>query len=204
MNHFFNFDFSSVYYRKNPEAILNAFAQSFKQDEKAKIILKTLNGDKHSANFLKFQQKIEELNLVEKVILINKEMERNDLMNLMNAADCYISLHRSEGLGLGMMEAMSMGKPVIATAFGGNVDFMNNDNSLLVNFKLTEVPEGCEPYQQGWLWAEPDIMMAAGYMRKLFDDRDFAKETGEKARVYIESNYNPAVFYNAITNWIKD
>ena len=71
-------------------------------------------------------------------------------------ADCYVSLHRSEGLGLTMAESMVLGKPVIATAYSGNLDFMTEENSFLVPYSWTEVPRGAGPYPAGARWAEPD------------------------------------------------
>jgi glycosyltransferase involved in cell wall biosynthesis len=139
----------------------------------------------------------------DKIVVVNDNLDRNDFMNLINASDCYISLHRSEGLGLGMLEAMSMGKPVIATNFGGNTDFMRQDNSLLVDYSLVAVKENAKPYQPGWLWAEADVQQAADYMLRLVEDRAFANELGKRARESVQNQYGNDVFEKTLNDWIK-
>ena len=200
----FNFDFRSICERKNPIAILKALELAFNESDKVILVMKTIHAEYKGQNFQDFENVLSSMKLRNKVILINKSLERNDMMSLMNAADCYISLHRSEGLGLGMMEAMSMGKPVIGTAFGGNLDFMNEGNSLLVNYKLVPLERNFGPYKKGWLWAEADVPMAAGYMRKLYDDQQYAKALGQKAQAYIDANYNSTVFSNELKSWLYE
>jgi glycosyltransferase involved in cell wall biosynthesis len=71
------------------------------------------------------------------------------MMSIINSCDVYISMHKSEGFGIGMLEAMFLSKPVIATNYGGNTDFMNHDNSLLLKYKMTEVINDFGPYKKG-------------------------------------------------------
>lgn len=197
----FNFDFYSIMERKNPEATLRAFATAFPNAADAKLILKTVHSDKAAGKAAEFSALIEQMGLSEKVILINESLSRNQMMSLIAASDAYVSLHRSEGLGLGMMEAMSMGKPVIGTRFGGNLEFMNDDNSLLVDYQLVPIAQDLGPYQQGWLWGEADVKQAAAYMRLLYEDRLFATQLGMKAKAFIETNFNPDVFRAHFIRW---
>jgi len=95
--------------------------------------------------------------------------------------DCYVSLHRSEGLGLTMAEAMAVGKPVIATGYSGNLQFMNEANSFLVPWAPTSIPSGCEPYPAGGTWAEPDLVVTARLMRTVLEDPELAATRGRKA-----------------------
>jgi glycosyltransferase involved in cell wall biosynthesis len=199
----FNFDFYSVYERKNPEAILNAFEIAFLNTDSVRLILKTIHADETNNNFKKFQSVIKGMKLNEKIIMINDNLDRDEFMSVINACDCYISLHRSEGLGLGMLEAMSMAKPVIATRYGGNMDFMNDENSLLVDYQLIPVKEGAEPYQPGWLWADPDVQQSAEFMQKLYKDRVFAERLGNGAQDYINQHYNQHSFIRDITTWMN-
>ena len=199
----FNFDFKSVYQRKNPEAILFALEKAFQTTDDVCLVLKTINADDKSANFQHFQQLLTQSVLADKVILVNGSLSRNDLMNLINAADCYISLHRSEGLGLGMLEAMSMGKPVIGTAYGGNTDFMNHTNALLVGYEPVAVQPGNEPYKAGWMWAEPNVEQAAQYMHQLYTNRNFAAQLGQKAQQSVKEQFNNEVFAKAVTTWMQ-
>ena len=111
----------------------------------------------------------------------------------MHCCDCYVSLHRSEGFGLTIAEAMLIGKPVIATGYSGNMDFTTDKTSLLVDYKLIPVQQGDYPYPKDEMWAEPDIEQAGDYMRKLVRDTNsaysFAKIGQELIRtsVSIES-----------------
>ncbi|MBV8520671.1 MAG: glycosyltransferase, partial [Acetobacteraceae bacterium] len=102
--------------------------------------------------------------------------------SLIDAADAYVSLHRSEGLGLTMAEAMLLGKPVIATGYSGNMDFMDESNSLLVDYKLVRLTREIPPYEAYCRWAEPDIDHAARLMRRIYENRDWARDLGTKAR----------------------
>ena len=85
---------------------------------------------------------------------------------LMRACDCYVSLHRAEGYGLTMAEAMAAGRPVIGTAYSGNLEFMTPENSMLVPYEMVHIPFGCYPYPPDASWAEPDLDAAADAMRR--------------------------------------
>lgn len=200
----FNFDFFSVYDRKNPEAIIKAFAKAFDRNDQVCLVLKTIHAEAKSKNNDSFKSIVEKMDLKDKIIIINDNLERNDFMNVLNASDAYVSLHRSEGLGLGMLEAMSIGKPVIGTNFGGNTDFMNSNNSLLVNYNLIPVAEDAPPYKAGWLWADANVEDAANYMSKLYNDRSFATELGQRAKNSIEEQFsNSDLFQNTLKSWMK-
>jgi hypothetical protein len=118
----------------------------------------------------------------------------------MAACDCYVSLHRSEGFGLTIAEAMGQGKPVIATAYSGNTTYMQEDNSLPVPFRLIEVPAGCPPYPAGALWAEPDIAAAARLMRWVVDDPTAAAAIGARARADILAAHAPEAMARFVTD----
>ncbi len=112
-------------------------------------------------------------------------MPPEDKDALMAACDCYVSLHRSEGLGLTLAEAMGLGKPVIATGYSGNLMFMDEDTSYLVRHDPGVVPAGCEPYPPGIEWAEPDLDHAAQLMRLVFERPLEAEAVGRRAREAI-------------------
>ena len=101
---------------------------------------------------------------------------------MLNACDGYVSLHRSEGFGLTMAEAMFFGKPVVATGYSGNLDFMSADNSILVPYEKTPLPRDYMVYRKGSVWAEPSIAAAAQAMRRLVDRPAEAQALGERAR----------------------
>lgn len=201
----FNFDFFSTLARKNPQGAIAAFRKAFASTEKAVLVLKSINGAHDPAGREQIQRAIEGLN----VIWIEEHLSSEQMRNLFASADCYVSLHRSEGLGLGMAQAMSAGKPVIATGYSGNLEFMTPDNSLLVPYTLTELTEDYGPasspciYERGNRWAEPDITYAAEQMRRLCLDSALRHQIGERARQEIKEILNPMHTRSAILDRVE-
>ena len=109
----------------------------------------------------------------------------------LGACDAYVSLHRSEGYGLVMAEAMAGGKPVLATGYSGNLDFMTGQNSLLVGHRLIELEADHGPYRRGAVWAEPDVNEAAEHMRRLVERTGLGACLGAQARRDVERDLNP-------------
>ena len=109
---------------------------------------------------------------------------------LMHCCDCYVSLHRSEGYGLTIAEAMLIGKPVITTGYSGNLDFTTDETALLVDYKLIPVEQGDYPYANGEMWAEPDIEQAGDYMKKLVMDTNFACSFAKKGQELIRTSFS--------------
>ena len=171
----FVFDLRSFFERKNPLGLIRAFRKAFRRDDKAMLVLKCTNIDKH-AKILRATAKDADVRLIPSLFY------RRELDDLMSRADCYVSLHRAEGFGLTMAEAMSLGKPVIATAYSGNLDYMNPGNSFLVRYELTTIEEDHGPYQKGAVWAEPDVEHAAELMRNIYEDRRLARAVGAQAQ----------------------
>src|SRR4029079_8227158 len=102
-----------------------------------------------------------------RITLVEGYLARQDLWALMASVDCYVSLHRAEGFGLGMAEAMACGKAVIATPWSGNVDFTRSENALLVDYTLVPLARDLGPYKKGQVWADPDLASAASAMRQV-------------------------------------
>lgn len=180
----FVFHMMSVMERKNPLGLIRAFQEAFRADEEVRLVLKTSFGDRHPEQFDLLRKAAAGSNIV----LINEVYTPDLLLSLMDACDAYVSLHRSEGLGLTMAEAMLMGKPVIATNFSGNVDFMDDDNSLLVSYELVKLGQPIPPYDADLEWAEPSIEHAAQLMRRVYDDQEWARALGARAKTSAETN----------------
>jgi glycosyltransferase involved in cell wall biosynthesis/peptidoglycan hydrolase CwlO-like protein len=186
---FLDFDFHSSFERKNPEGVIEAFIAAFpKKDEDVTLVLKTLHADFFPNEKKRLKRR---LHGDDRIIWIDKVFTKEELISLKNASDSYISLHRSEGLGIGLIDAMYLGKCVIATSYGGNLEFMNTENSFLVDYSLTDIKEDFGPYKKGKLWADPEIDQASDFMRQVYKDRDLAKEKGKKAAADIRKNLNP-------------
>ncbi len=189
----FTFDMSSSVVRKNPQAVIDAFTQAFPMEKKdtACLVIK-INRIKTDAEHSK---KVEALRVQvrfdSRIIILDEVVDRPSILGLIGVCDAYISLHRSEGFGLGMAEAMKMGKVVIATNYSGNTDFMNETNSCPVNYTRIEVKKSEFVHvEEGAMWADPDVGHAAYFMRKVYDDPAFCKTIGQAAKAYIEHHHS--------------
>ncbi|MDM0049030.1 glycosyltransferase family 4 protein [Variovorax sp. J22R115] len=180
----FTFHMVSVMERKNPLGLIQAFRQAFRAEESVRLVLKTSFGDRHPAQIEELRNAAAGSNIT----VIDQVYSPDEVLSLMDACDAYVSLHRSEGLGLTMAEAMLMGKPVIATNFSGNVDFMDESNSLLVPYKLAKLGKPIPPYGADLEWAEPSIEEAAKLMRRLYENQEWARELGARAKASAEAN----------------
>jgi glycosyltransferase involved in cell wall biosynthesis len=184
----FSFDFLSFLDRKNPLAAIRAFMLAFPRNcADACLVLKVMNGNDKSPLWMSMMQLIDG---DPRIIIINRTMNRSEVLALLDASDCFLSLHRSEGFGRGPAEAMYLGKPVIVTNYSGNTDFTLTDNSCLVNFRLIPVGEGQYPFHQGQQWADADVEHAAWYMKKLHADGAYARDLGARGRAFIHENFN--------------
>ena len=123
-------------------------------------------------------------------MLIERGLTDNETKNLVHSCDCFVSLHRSEGIGRFLAEAMYMGKPVIATGWSGNMEFMNRDVACLVSYRLVPVREGDYPFWENQLWADPNVDEAAGWMVRLVDQPDWGRRLGERASRHIRSRFS--------------
>lgn len=184
----FSYDFHSFASRKNPEAVLAAFLGVFKDDDsKVGLVIKTVNSEKHQAAYIAL---LEKLAGNKKIIVISETLPRQKMYGLINVCDAYVSLHRAEGFGLGMAEAMYMGKPVIGTAYSGNMDFMNMDNSIPISFEMVDLEPDAYPFWSGQKWANPNIDEASEAMAKLYLNANYAKKLGDSAKKFIRENHS--------------
>ena len=175
----FLYDFVSSE-RKNPRAIVEAFTRAFAPGEGPKLVLKSINGRER-----KPRQLAELVALVrdrDDIVVRDGYVSAGERDSYLAACDCYVSLHRSEGFGLTLAEAMACGKPAIATGYSGNLEFMDESNSYLVRHRLVEIPDGWWAYAPGATWAEPDVDAAAGLMRRVVADPASAHARGERGR----------------------
>lgn len=175
------YDVNSVRQRKNPEGAIEAFLQAFEADDHSVLLLVKIN----SANPDEIEYMQAKIGGRKNIRLMTNTLDRIEMDSLMNSVDCFVSLHRSEGFGLAIAEAMVLGKPVLATAWSGNIDFVGDTYPFAVNYTLTKLSETYGPYKKGQCWAEPDVIHAAQLMQRIASDRAWATEvaTNEKIRV---------------------
>jgi glycosyltransferase involved in cell wall biosynthesis len=183
------FDFHSWLERKNPFSVLEAFKKAFPAEKNDVFLLvKTSNGHLHTETMLEL------LNAAatdRRIVVRDQVIDACHLQALQRCCDAYISLHRAEGFGLGLAECMALGKPVIATGWSGNLEFMDADNSRLVDYTLVPVLEGQYPHASGAVWAEADTDMAAMHMRELAGSRAAAADLGERGRRAVQATLAP-------------
>lgn len=204
---FFNFDYRSSYYRKNPEGILHAFSKAFSATDNAVLVFKTMYANFCKSTSEQLHNIAAQLKLEKRLIIIDNFIPQEDIVNLTNACDVYMSLHRGEGFGLGIAEAMTLGKAVIVTDYSGTTEFCNRDNALLVPFSMTRVkPEqlDIEAYKHVSQWAEPDTDAAAEALKRLYRDPELRKRLGENGKHFIENYFSPENFKKSIEAFLKE
>jgi glycosyltransferase involved in cell wall biosynthesis len=186
----FFFDFSSYVDRKNPFSTIEAFARL--RDERPAtdlcLILKTNTANAKAADRRRFEDAVRSLS--GRLRVIDQTLTDNETKNLVHCCDCFVSLHRSEGFGHGLSEAMYLGKPVIATRYSGNLDFMNDVNSFLVDCDLVPVGKDQYVFPEGQVWAQPRLDQAVGFMRGLVDSPDEGRRRGRVASRHIRQFFS--------------
>lgn len=185
----FVFDLRSYIARKNPQAAVQAFRRAFGERPDRLLLLKTGRAEQEPEGAAALAAATRGL---PNVRVVSEVLDRQELLELLRMCDAYVSLHRSEGLGLTMLEAMALGKPVIATAYSANVEFMNEGNSLPVRYRLAPIERDIGPYARGAVWAEPSVEHAAEQMRRVVDRPELARELGERAREDVARELSPA------------
>jgi glycosyltransferase involved in cell wall biosynthesis len=185
------FDTNSVLQRKNPLGVLRAFKTAFPQADNGVALVMKFNNPDYRQPLL--QSVREEIAGREDVFLIDRIMPRREVTSLIELCDCFVSLHRAEGFGLGPAEAMSLGKPAIVTNWSGSVDYMTADNSIAIDYALVKLGQDYGPYKAHQTWAEPDVEQAGYWMKKLAHDPELGQRLGLRARETIESQFSPRV-----------
>ena len=187
----FIFDFKSYVSRKNPLGCIKAFQKAFSQNDKSVgLILKCLGGDRYADEFMILTRAVQGDS---RINLIDAAFSTEEINGLMSVCDSFVSLHRSEGIGLSIAQSMLLGKPVIATNYSGNTDFTKPNNSCLVDYNLIEVKEGEYPFCKGQVWADPNIDQASNYMRRLVEDESYRNAVAQSGFSYIKTHHNAEV-----------
>jgi glycosyltransferase involved in cell wall biosynthesis len=173
--------------RKNPFAVLEAFEQALPARGDVGLVVKVNNAAVNGRDHPVMEELRGRSRKDRRIVLLEESLDYESVQSLYASLDVYVSLHRSEGIGLGLMEAMSLGKPVIATGWSGNMSFMDRSNSCVVAYELVPVRARNHVYSEEVLgpravWANPDVTNAAEWMRVLVERPDVRAAIGHNAR----------------------
>ncbi len=198
---FYNFDYISTYGRKNPEGALRAFAAAFRDEPNVRLVFKTMRASRSPEHVAYLRELADELGIADRYTTIDDFIPERDVYGLTNAADIYLALHRGEGFGLPVLEAMSLGKAVVVTGYSAVLEFCNADNSLLVPYKLMpysgEKRDG-DFYSHVKAWAEPDVEAASKSLRKLYEDKVFRERLGKNAQKFVADYFSIENFKKSV------
>lgn len=188
--------FGSGFARKNPLAAVRAFRQAFGDRSDALLAIK-LSAD--AALPWARRELAAAIDGAPNIKIIEETLSRGDQAALLQAADVVLSLHRSEGFGLAPAEAMRLGKPVVATGWSGNLEFMTPDCACLVDYRLIPVVDPQGTYDPDQYWADPDPADAARRLLQLQENPDFAAALGDAARRHVETRLGDAAYAAAVS-----
>ena len=163
------YDGGSCAERKNPGKVIESFKAAFSPEEKdvALVVKLKENSDKDIEDIKNLTRGYDN------IYFLDRNMTRTEVNSLIKCVDVYVSLHRAEGFGLTCAEAMVVGTPVIATGWSATTQFMDKNSACMVDYEMVTIDKDIPPFKKGYRWAEADKDQAAGYMRRLFDDKEF-------------------------------
>ena len=204
---YFNFDFGAAFNRKNPDGVMKAFGKAFKSIPNTRLIFKTKSASLHKTRVEELYALSESLGLKNRFTMINDHISLQEVFDLVNACDVYISLHRGEGFGMTVAEAMAMGKPVISTDWSATTEFCKNDCTIPIPYKLVPVkPEQIDHpyYKKVESWAEPNIDAAADALLKLYKHPELRKDLGKKAAAFIRDYFSVDNFRRSVDDFLNE
>ena len=176
------YDTNSTMERKNPLGAIKAFQQAFSPDDSSVGLVLKMNNPRQED----LQAVQESLGEYKNIYYITEIMDKVVVNSLIKSVDVFVSLHRAEGFGLVMAEAMLNGTPCIATNWSSNTEFMNNDVACMVDYTFTTLKKSTPPYPKGVRWADADVDMAAAYMKRLVEDEEYYNQLKVSGKEYIE------------------
>ena len=181
------FDFRSSSARKNPDGLLRAFRDAFAGDGDAPLLLIKYHREKPGID----DEQIARIRSAPNVHVMDRSVSQDEVRLIYAASDAFVSLHRSEGLGLNILDMMALGRPCIATGYSGNLDFMSPDNSILIPWTMRRVAAADYPLGAGQWWAEPDHDAAVAALRWLGTASDSALAAlGERAALDTSRDFS--------------
>jgi glycosyltransferase involved in cell wall biosynthesis len=182
------FDINSYLQRKNPLALIEAFRREFGDSPEVLLALKQSHGGGPRNDNVEVIGRA--ISGAPNITILDCEFTQTEIASFHNVLDCFVSPHRSEGFGFNLAESMYLGKPVIATGYSGNVDFMDDRNSYLIDHRLVSIEQTAGPYMKGAVWAEPDIDHLRKLMRRVFEHAGERQNRAAAAAETIRMKFN--------------
>jgi glycosyltransferase involved in cell wall biosynthesis len=192
------YDLNSYSSRKNPMGVIKAFRLAVAENPNLHLVLKV----NHAAQYPKRIQELLEL-AGQNITLISQTLSRVELSNLQACCDIFISMHRAEGFGLNIAECMALGKPVVATAYSGNMTFMTGENSCPIDYSMVEIEKTEGHYERGQLWADPSPQHAAECILRLAGDSAFYGALSRRAEADIAENFSLTAVAPALKGYYR-
>ncbi|MBB3135190.1 glycosyltransferase involved in cell wall biosynthesis [Rhizobium pisi] len=193
----FIFSAGSSINRKNPQAVIEAF-RIFSAECPSAFLLMKASGDISKDEGLR--ELVGSVAGDSRISIVTDKLSNSEINGLIRSSDAYLSLHRSEGFGLTVAEAIMQHTPVVSTAWSGTADFCDPDNTWLVGSSLIPVVDTHPEFAalEGAVWADPSPEEAAAYLREIFRAPELAREKAEKAREFLlrylaENSYEKAL-----------
>jgi glycosyltransferase involved in cell wall biosynthesis len=182
------FDGNSWMVRKNPLAVIRAFEKAFpKSNQNVGLVIKVMNVNEQHLDWLEIKKiAAEDSRIIIKVV----HLRRPEVMALIMACDCFVSLHRAEGFGRIIAESMLLGKPVIVTNFSGNTDFTNEKTAFLVNGPMIPLKKGDYSVWENQYWCDPDVDEAAKQMQVCFENKKLREDIASAGQHYIQTHHS--------------
>lgn len=196
------FDGNSWLSRKNPLAGVRAFQQAFGENSSGVgLVIKAMNVRDDDPVWRAVREATASDS---RIHIVSKRLSRQDSTDFMACCDAYISLHRSEGFGRVIAEAMALGQPVVVTNFSGNVDFCEPETAYLVDGELVPLRPGDYLFSEGQYWCDPDVSIAAEQLKRMIEDVPLRERIAQAGKARIERDYSVEAVARAYARRLAD
>ena len=196
----FIFNYHSSIERKNPFHLIEAFNKAFEDTENVELIIKTSGSKDYRETEKRLHNSIRGNKNIK---IIDVDLDRNNVDHLINNCDCYLSLHHSEGFGLTLAEAMYLGKPTLASNYSGNTEFMNQNNSYLVDCNIGEIENPDTNFSSETIWGHPILEDTIDKMKMVYENKELRKEKSILAEKEIKSKLSYVSIGTIMSNRLK-